>query len=34
MKPKTVATLIEPAGIANTGDAGGPLTASPESLIG
>lgn len=26
--------LIEPPGIANTGDSGGPLTASLESLIG
>ena len=25
--------LIEPAGVVNTGEAGGPLTASPESLI-
>ncbi len=26
--------LIEPAGVVNTGNAGGPLTAGPDSLIG
>jgi mannose-6-phosphate isomerase-like protein (cupin superfamily) len=30
---ETSALLIEPAGVVNTGEAGGELTATPESLI-
>lgn len=30
---ETSILLIEPAGVVNTGDAGGELTATPESLI-
>jgi mannose-6-phosphate isomerase-like protein (cupin superfamily) len=30
---ETAALLIEPAGVVNTGEAGGELTATPESLI-
>ena len=30
---ETSILLIEPTGVVNTGEAGGPLTASPESLI-
>jgi mannose-6-phosphate isomerase-like protein (cupin superfamily) len=30
---ETTIMLIEPTGVVNTGEAGGPLTATPESLI-
>ena len=30
---ETSILLIEPTGVVNTGEAGGPLTASPESLV-
>jgi mannose-6-phosphate isomerase-like protein (cupin superfamily) len=30
---ETTVLLIEPAGVVNTGEAGGPMTATPESLV-
>jgi hypothetical protein len=30
---ETTVLLIEPAGVVNTGEAGGAMTAAPESLV-